>query len=152
MAKLYIRAYKAGRTEIEVKEGEEKLIYWHRPTPKGVTCSDDTLGKPNGWELLTDEVFVVALLKTPGTVSVTSGGVVKEFQAPAGASLHTMGMGVGKQTFKLGRNGTEVFGAVSGRDVVDRCVCGVYNFNAYVGTVPGGAPDGLVDKGAMGAC
>jgi hypothetical protein len=149
MAKPYIAAYKTGATSISITE--EKLVYWYRPTPKGITCSGDNLGKPNGWDLMTDEVFVVALLKTAGTVTVTSGSTTKDFEAPAGASLHKLPMSVGTQKFGLKHGATEVFSATSERDIVDSCPCGIYNFNAYVGTVPAAAPDVLVDNGAIGS-
>ncbi|KAH7084417.1 alpha-1,3-glucanase-like protein [Paraphoma chrysanthemicola] len=147
MAKPYIAAYKAGSTSVSVTE--EKLVYWYRPTPKGITCSGDSLGKPNGWDLMTDEVFVVALLKTAGTVTVTSGSTTKNFEAPAGISLHKLPMGVGSQKFSLKHGATEVFSATSERDIVNTCPCGIYNFNAYVGTVPPAAPDVLVDNSAI---
>jgi hypothetical protein len=147
MAKPYIAAYKAGANSISVTE--EKLVYWYRPTPKGIICSGDTLGKPNGWDLTTDEVFVVALLKTAGTVTVTSGSNTKSFEAPAGASLLKVPMSVGTQRFSLKHGGTEAFSAISERDIVDTCPCGIYNFNAYVGTVPAAAPDVLADFTAI---
>jgi hypothetical protein len=147
MAKPYIAAYKASATSISVTE--EKLVYWYRPTPKGIICNGDTLGKPNGWDLMTDEVFVVALLKTAGTVTVTSGSNSKTFEAPVGASLFKVTMGVGAQKFSLKHGATEVFSATSERDIVDTCPCGIYNFNAYVGTVPAGAPDVLADFTAI---
>ncbi|CAO2653447.1 Nn.00g028580.m01.CDS01 [Neocucurbitaria sp. VM-36] len=147
MAKPYIAAYKAGATAPTISE--EKLIYWYRPTPRDITCSGDNLGKPPGWELLTDEVFVVALLKTAGTVVATSGSNTKEFEAPAGASLHKLPLDVGTQKFTLKRGTTEVMSDTSLRDIVNTCACGIYNFNAYVGTVPAAAPDALVNFDAI---
>ncbi len=144
MAKPFIAAFKEGASSPTITD--EKLIYWYRPTPRDITCPADKLGKPPGWDLLTDEVFVVALLKEPGTVVVTSGSnSTKEFTAPAGASLFKVPMGVGTQNFALKRNSTNVFSETSLRDIVDTCSCGIYNFNAYVGTVPAAAPDNLTD-------
>jgi hypothetical protein len=60
-------------------------------------------------------------------------------------------MSVGTQKFSLTHGATEVFSATSERDIVDSCPCGIYNFNAYVGTVPAAAPDVLVDNGAIGS-
>jgi hypothetical protein len=148
MAKPYIAAFKAGEKKPTITE--EMLVYWYRPTPKDVVCAGDSLGKPNGWDLVTDEVFVVALLKTPGKVTITSGTNTESFDAPAGTSLHKLPLGVGKQTFNLKRSDTEVFSETSLRDVVNTCACGIYNFNAYVGTVPTGPADALVDNGKIG--
>ncbi|OAL47689.1 alpha-1,3-glucanase-like protein [Pyrenochaeta sp. DS3sAY3a] len=147
MAKPYIAAYKAGSTTPTITE--DKLVYWYRPTPKGITCSGDTLGKPPGWDLMTDEVFVVSLLKEAGTIVATSGSNTKEFTAPAGASLHKLPMGVGTQQFTLKRGTTTVMSDTSLRDIVNTCPCGIYNFNAYVGTVPPAPSDVLVDNGAI---
>jgi hypothetical protein len=148
MAKPYIAAFKAGEKAPTITE--EKLVYWYRPTPKDIVCSGDSLGKPKGWELVTDEVFVVAMLKTPGSVTISSGSNTNTFDAPAGASLHKIPLGTGSQKFGLVRSGTEVFSETSLRDVVDSCACGIYNFNAYVGTVPAGPADVLVDNGRIG--
>lgn len=147
MAKPYIAAYKTGGISPNITE--EKLIYWYRPTSKSITCSGDALGKPAGWELMTDEIFVVALLKSPATVEVSSGTNSKRFEAPAGASLHKLAMGVGEQKFALRRGYTQLMADTSLRDVVDTCACGIYNFNAYVGTVPAAAPDVLGDNAAI---
>jgi hypothetical protein len=92
---------------------------------------------------MTDEVFVVSLLKSPATVQVTSGSSSKTFQAQAGASAFAAPMGVGKQQFSLLRNGQTVMSDTSLKDIVDSCICGIYNFNAYVGTVP---PEKTIDK------
>lgn len=147
MAKPYIAAFKTGATTPQITE--EKLVYWYRPTPKDVECSGDSLGRPNGWELMTDEVFIVALLKEAGTVIATSGVNTETFEASAGASLHKLTMGVGAQKFTLRRGDVEVMSDTSLRDIVDTCACGIYNFNAYVGTVPTATSDVLVDNGAI---
>ena len=147
MAKPYIAAYKTGATAPTVSD--EKLVYWYRPTPKGITCSGDTTGKPSGWDLMTDEVFVVALLSSAGTVVATSGSNTTEFEAPAGISLYKLPLGVGTQKFTLKRGTTEVMSETSLRDIVDTCPCGIYNFNAYVGTVPAAASDVLVNNDAI---
>lgn len=145
MAKPFIAAYKSGATSPQITE--EKLVYWYRPMPKGVEGCSDPLGKPDGWDLMTDEVFVVSLLKTAGTVTITSGSNTNSFDAPAGASLHKIPMGVGTQRFALTRGNTEVMSETSQRDIINTCPCGLYNFNAYVGTVPAGREDILVDNG-----
>ncbi|KAF2127686.1 glycoside hydrolase family 71 protein [Dothidotthia symphoricarpi CBS 119687] len=145
MAKPFIAAFKSGATSPTITE--EKLVYWYRPMPKGIEGCTDPLGKPNGWDLMTDEVFVVALLTQAGTVTVTSGPNTKSFEAPAGASLYKVPMGVGTQKFTLTRGSTEVMSDTSLRDILNTCPCGLYNFNAYVGTVPASPADVLVDNG-----
>ncbi|KAI9369142.1 glycoside hydrolase [Aspergillus egyptiacus] len=156
MSRPFIAAYKAGDSSPDAHITTEKLIYWYRPTPRDINCDEtDTTttdgngspdnstgnffrGRPDGWETLRDEVFVVSLLNAAGTVEVVSGGNERKFEAPAGASAFAVEMGVGKQRFALVRDGEMVMGETSLKDVVEECVCGIYNFNAYVGVVPSG--------------
>ncbi|PSN70835.1 glycoside hydrolase family 71 protein [Corynespora cassiicola Philippines] len=161
MAKPFIAAYKAGQKSPASFITEDQLVYWYRPTLKSLDCdaTDTTMedapnpygnyfkGRPDGSDTLEDAVFVVALLKEEGSVTVNSGSVAKTFTAPAGASAWKVEMGVGKQTFSLERGGQQVLSETSARDISDTCPCGIYNYNAYVGTVPAGAPDALDDEG-----
>jgi hypothetical protein len=151
MSRPFIAAYKAGENSPNSHIQDEKLIYWYRPTPRDVECdsTDTTMGgnpdnstgnffrgRPDGWESMQDEVFVVSLLTSPATIQVTSGEVEGSFEAPAGASAFAVEMGVGQQTFSVVRDGETVMSDTSLKDIVDECICGIYNFNAYVGVVP----------------
>ncbi|KAL1884650.1 Protein memo1 [Paecilomyces lecythidis] len=151
MAKPFISAYKAGNTSVNQYITDDQLIYWYRPTPKSINCSstDNTeqgnpnnssgnffRGLPNGYETLEDAVFVVSLLTEPATIKVQSGNNTQTFSAEAGASAFSVPMGVGKQVFSVTRNGQSVLSGTSLKDIVDTCICGIYNFNAYVGTLP----------------
>jgi len=153
MAKPFIAAYKASASSVGPSFiDDDQLIYWYRPTKKTVTCAtDNTMGPPDGYETFEDSVFVVSLLKEAGTVSVSSGDNTKSFEAPAGASAWKLDMGVGKQKFELNRGGQAVLEATSLRDISGDCPCGIYNFNAYVGTVPTGDSDALRPD-ALAAC
>jgi Glycosyl hydrolase family 71 len=143
MAKPYIAAFKAGASSVTNYITTDQLIYWYRPQPKTTNCdATDTcmqpvnnpnyyIGRPNGWETVADNVFVVALLQAPGVLQVTSGGKTSAFNAPAGASSFAVPMGIGKQMFSLTRDSKTVLSATSLKDIIDGCVCGLYNFNAY---------------------
>lgn len=163
MSKPFIAAYKNGDKSPDKYITEEKLIYWYRPTPRNINCdsTDTTMdgspnnssgnffrGRPNGWESLQDAVFVVSLLKSPGTIQVASGQNSQKFDAPVGASAFTVPMGVGQQKFALVRDGKTVLSDTSLKDIVNTCICGIYNFNAYVGTVP--APSTIDKLGPAG--
>ncbi|KAG9239015.1 putative alpha-1,3-glucanase/mutanase [Amylocarpus encephaloides] len=157
MAKPYIAAYKAGAMSPDAYIKEDKLVYWYRPTLKSINCdsTDTTMasandntgnyfqGRPDGSASMADAVFVVAMLKEAGTVTVTSGKKTQKFNAPAGATAFQAEMQVGKQSFSLERGGKSVISGTSLRDISDVCPCGLYNFNAFVGTVPDGTPDSL---------
>lgn len=164
MAKPYIAAFHAGSKTVDSHIESDQLIYWYRPTLKSASCgSTDNCeqpwpsptpnpnyftGKPNGYDTMEDSVFVIALLTSPGIVTVTSGANGPEtFPAPAGASSWQVGMGTGKQSFSLTRNGQTILSGDSLKDIISDCVCGIYNFNAYVGTLPAGASDPLSADG-----
>lgn len=157
MAKPFIAAYKAGSKSVDRYIEKDQIIYWYRPTLKSANCdsTDNTMkqvsnpsenfvqGRPNGADTLSDSVFVVALLKEPGTVKVSSGSNSKMFEAQAGANAWAVDMGTGKQTFSLTRGGNTVLSGTSPKDISADCICGIYNFNAYVGTLPAGESDAL---------
>ncbi|KAL8881909.1 MAG: hypothetical protein Q9198_000984 [Flavoplaca austrocitrina] len=157
MAKPFIAAYKAGAKSVNKYIEKDQIVYWYRPSLKSANCdsTDNTMkavsnptenffqGRPNGADTMSDSVFVVALLKEPATVEVSSGKSKKTFTAQAGANAWAAPMGVGKQTFSLIRGGNSVLSGTSPRDISADCICGIYNFNAYVGTLPAGQPDAL---------
>lgn len=166
MAKPYIAAFHAGSKTVDSHIERDQLVYWYRPTIKSASCdSTDNCeqpwpsptpnpnyftGKPNGYDTMEDSVFVVALLTSPGTVTVTSGNKGPQtFNAPAGASSWQAVMGTGTQSFSLTRNGQTVLSGNSLKDIISDCVCGIYNFNAYVGTFPAEASDPLSSDGLI---
>ncbi|KAF8152842.1 glycoside hydrolase family 71 protein [Mycena galopus ATCC 62051] len=131
VAKVYISAFKSGASSPTVTTDE--LVYYYRPTPKGVSCSDPNAGQPTGYEYDDDSVFVIAMLASAGTVTITSGSNAPvEFQLPAGVTTIAAPMGLGTQTFALSSS-TASFSGNGGLQITDQCT--VYNFNAYVGSV-----------------
>lgn len=60
-------------------------------------------------------------------------------------------MGIGRQDFSLQREGKVVFSETSPRDVEDKCPCGIYNYNAYVGTVPCEETVNVLESAGMGS-
>ncbi|KAK5082398.1 hypothetical protein LTR05_007545 [Lithohypha guttulata] len=133
MARPYIAAYKAGATSVANYITQDQLFYWYRPQPMTANCdSTDTcwqgpeggdyyIGRPNGYQTVTDSVFVVALLRSAGTVQVTSGNNVRSFSASPGATSFTVPMGVGQQKFSLTQGGTTVLSGTSLKDIIDGC-------------------------------
>jgi hypothetical protein len=166
MARPFIQAYKAGSSTVMQYLTSDQIIYWYRITPKALNCdaTDTTMqpannasgnyfeGRPDGYQSMADNVFVVTLLPTAGTVVVNSGGTAYTYNAPAGASALSVPFHVGSQSFTLIRSARTVMSATSLKTIQNTCPCGLYNFNAYVGTVPPGArdvlqPDGLTNFG-----
>lgn len=137
-------------------------MYWYRRTLASLDCdATDTTsgrpannasgnyfeGRPDGWQTMPDVVYVASFLKSPGTITVTSGGQTRTESAPAGAHIFTVPADVGQQKFGLVRGGATVMQETSLMDISNVCPCGLYNFNAYVGTVPHGPSDPLVGGG-----
>ncbi|KAJ7807622.1 glycoside hydrolase [Mycena olivaceomarginata] len=129
VAQLYISAFKSGASTPTTNE----LVYYYRPMPKDAPCSDTIALQPNRFEDDDDMIFVIALLKSAGTVTITSGSNTPvQFQLDA--SIHTVAapMGVGTQTFALSSSTANLSG--NGElQITNECT--VYNFNAYVGKV-----------------
>jgi len=131
IAAVYIAAFKSGSGSPVINN--EELVYYYRPSPKNAVCSD-SVPKPTGSDFDTDQVFVIAMLKSPGTVVITSGNNIPvPINVPAGITTVSAPMGVGTQTFALSRNNVNVFSGNGGLGISNDCT--VYNFNAYVGTV-----------------
>ncbi|KAF3386810.1 Mutanase [Penicillium rolfsii] len=177
LSKPFIEAFKAGASSITSYIKSDQLIYWYRPAPRDVNCdSTDTcmvpannasgnyfLGRPDGWQSMEDSVFVVSLLTAPASVHVNSGGTVYTYDVPAGASARAIPMSIGVQSYSVSRNGQTILSGTSLKPIINSCVCGLYNFNAYgesilksivvatlretLGTLPAGFSDPLQADG-----
>ncbi|KOS19884.1 Glucan endo-1 [Escovopsis weberi] len=162
LATPFIAAYKNKDTNVANYITADKIVYWYRRNLNSINCdaTDTTFGRPadnssgnyfegrpNGWETMPDEVYVAALLKTAGTVTVVSGGQSSSFDLPAGASAFSVPANLGHQAFSLSRGGSTVMSSTSLMDITNICPCGLYNYNAYVGTVPAGFSDPLQPDG-----
>ncbi|KAL7817948.1 carbohydrate-binding module family 24 protein [Trichoderma aethiopicum] len=162
LAKPFIAAFKNGDTDVSKYIEDEHVVYWYRRNLKSLNCdaTDTTFnapannasgnyfeGIPNGWQTMDDDVYVVTLLKSSASLSVTSGGNSRSFNVPAGATLNTVPAGLGKQSFAVSRNGQNILSGTSLMDITDVCNCGIYNFNAFVGELPAGPRDVLGHDG-----
>ncbi|EPS31664.1 putative alpha-1,3-glucanase [Penicillium oxalicum 114-2] len=161
LSKPFIAAFKAGATSVNKYIDEDLLIYWYRPTLRDTNCdSTDTcmvpanndsgnyfLGRPNGWETMQDSVFVVSLLTAPALIQIDSGGTLFSYNAPAGALAQAIPMHIGTQSFSMIRHGKAILSGSSLKPIISECVCGLYNFNAFVGTLPPGPRDALQPDG-----
>lgn len=103
---------------------------------------DYFLGRPDGWQSVRDSVFVVSLLHSPASIQISSGGSLYQYAAPAGASSHEAPMSPGEQSFSVSRDGTTILAGASLKPIIDGCVCGLYNFNAYGNPVIHKPPSG----------
>ncbi|KAI0974725.1 glycoside hydrolase family 71 protein [Xylaria arbuscula] len=162
MAVPFIAAFKAGASDPAPYITDDKIVYWFRPTLKDLDCdaTDTTLvdvpdnssgnyfkGRPNGWETMQDEVFVVTLLTEAASLTMNVAGNSVTVDVPAGAAINTIGMAPGDVSFSLSRGGATVLQGTSPMKILDHCPCGIYNFNPYSGTIPVGEADELLPAG-----
>ncbi|KAJ5718656.1 alpha-1-3-glucanase/mutanase [Penicillium malachiteum] len=161
ISKPFIAAFKDGASSPDSYITDDQLIYWYRPAPRDQNCdATDTcmvpanngsgnyfIGRPDGWQSMQDSVFVVTLLKSPASIEVNSGGTVYTYNASAGAHAQAVPMHVGAQAFSVSRGGQKVLSGTSLKPIIAGCVCGLYNFNAYVGSLPPGFNDPLQPDG-----
>ncbi|KAJ3498334.1 hypothetical protein NLG97_g1206 [Lecanicillium saksenae] len=130
LMKPYIAAYKSGA--VSPTATHDELVYWYRPVPKGIQCTNDKIGRPRGVELFDDVVFASAILTEPAELTVTSGNQPPvTVSVPAGIHTFNFTMGVGEQKFSVTRGGTTILGGSGGKQIQQ--FCETYNFNAYVG-------------------
>jgi glucan endo-1,3-alpha-glucosidase len=135
LAKLYIAAYKAGMTSVDVSLiQEDQVMYWYRTAPKGAIASSDPLPPPRGRDLVNDVVFVVTALKEPGQLKVTSGPTVTTVGVGAGVAITWATMGVGTQSFEVSRNGATVLQGTATKQITSSP--SIYNFNVFTGVFP----------------
>lgn len=161
MAVPYIAALKDGASDVAPYIIEDKVVYWYRPTLKGLDCdaTDTTMGeadnstgnyfngRPDGYETAEDKVYVVTLLTEAATIEMSAGGNSQTAEAPVGASIHSVDMAPGQVSFRLVRGGSAVLEGASDMEILDHCPCGIYNFNPFVGTLPAGDADALLPEG-----
>ncbi|GMF73179.1 unnamed protein product [Aspergillus oryzae] len=130
--KPYIKAYKSGAMAPIIEQDE--LVYWYRPTPKNVACTNDPLPQPNGVNMLHDSVFVATMLTKPATLTVTSGSNPPvSIEVPAGIVTSNISMGVGVQKFSVARGGQSIMSGQGGLEIKDNCRH--WNYNVYTGSV-----------------
>lgn len=136
MAKPYIAAYKAGaKSEVDYI-ADEMITYWYRPHPRTTYCPFDSAGVPElAVQWAADAVFAATSLRTPATLTVTSGNASVTQVMQAGINYASVPMRLGSPTFQLERNGTTIASGTGGRAITDTCFEGIYNFNAYTGSI-----------------
>ncbi|KAJ7898666.1 glycoside hydrolase, partial [Mycena olivaceomarginata] len=144
IAQVYISAFKAGASTPTVTVQmppfltckfnllqTDKLVYYYHPTPKSAACSDNIALQPNRFQDNADSVFIIAMRKSTGTVTIISGSTCmpRTFQLATGMNTIVAPMGLGVQSFAL--SSTANLSGTGGLQITNQCT--VYNFNVYVG-------------------
>lgn len=128
----FVKAYKAGSSSPVISK--DNIVYWYRTQSVNAQCNDAT-GRPEGYQYVSDTLFVVTLLTSPAQLVVTSGGQSSTFNVATGAVMSKVAIRAGQQSFSLKRNGLTVLSRTSTRLFTTNCPSNVYNFNVYVGTI-----------------
>jgi glucan endo-1,3-alpha-glucosidase len=116
---------------------EETIVFWYRSHSKSAIASADPLPPPTDPTWPDDNLEVVALLQSPGTIVVNSGSNSQSYAAVAGFNQFTLeAFSEGAQVVELVRDG-EVVACGTGSIPINNDI-ELYNFNAVVGqTSPG---------------
>ena len=129
----------------KVKPGEDKIVYWYRNAPAhagsthatgNASPSDiNTGGYQNRYpvaEMLEDQVFTIALLSQPGSISISIGDNPAPNSKGLKAGINFIAKPFNGQTGDVRvRSSTGVRGV--GRGIESAPANGVANFNAWVG-------------------
>jgi glucan endo-1,3-alpha-glucosidase len=135
----FISKYKTGNGQIS----RDIVVYWYRPFLKGAVASNDPLGQPyvanqdtsrssyTPSQVLQDNVYILSILTSPGTLVVANGGTNVTQNVPAGANLFAAKLNTGTQAVTLYRNNGVV--CSSKGDVSVENNPSAYNYNVFVG-------------------
>ncbi|KAF2479361.1 glycosyl hydrolase family 71-domain-containing protein [Neohortaea acidophila] len=140
----YKHAYNSANPAPSVPVGQDKIVFWYRTSPAASGSTDctgncaqssiNTGGYQTGYppsQILEDNIFAIALLSYPASVSIAIGNNVITFpNVPAGINLvnRTFGGFTGPVTVKSSS------GAIgTGVNITSAPASGVANFNAFVG-------------------
>ena len=99
--------------------------------------SSDPLPAPTSFDFADDIIQVIAILSSPGTIVVHTGGNSQSFSGVTGFNQFSVDFAEGQQSVELVRDGVSVACGVG--EVPISSAITTYNFNAAVGkAVPGG--------------
>jgi len=126
----YIEAYRNGQDQPNINK--DKLFFWYRPHSKNAGCGDG-YGKPQRWELVDDNVYVVVFSTSNGELIVNTGGQQRQFQVQAGVNKIQTPFATGQQSFEFKRNGQTILSGSGAQPVYGDCPKGIYNFNVVTG-------------------
>ena len=103
MTAIFIKAFKAGETQVSVTPDEEDVFMFYRIQPADSNGYTDTLPLPENVTSIADNVYVVPFLSSEATVSLSSGGKPWSMDAPPGVSKGMMAFSQGSQTLTASR-------------------------------------------------
>ena len=107
MAKIFIKAYKAGLTEINVTPDEDDVFFMYRTQPVDSTGIQDTAywqqGLSKNASSCKDNVYIFSFLTSPATIYLKSGEMSYLSKAPAGMGKSFVPFHLGTQSISASR-------------------------------------------------
>ena len=103
MTTIFIKAFKAGATQVTVTPDEEDVFMFYRIQPVATNGHSDFLPLPENSTSLADNVYIVPFLASPATVYLESGGKTTSMQAGVGVSKAGVPFQMGNQTITASR-------------------------------------------------
>jgi hypothetical protein len=64
------------------------VFVFYRASSKNAIAPNDTLGPQTNCQAMDDNIYVVALLRSPATITITTGPLARDFTATAGLSYN----------------------------------------------------------------
>ena len=110
MTKIFTKAFKAGKTSVQVDKEDEDVFMFYRTQPAFTNGVDKTLPLPEYVEFLQDDVFVVPFLNDSATITLSSGlNDPVSFVALPGVSEKGIRWSLGDQSLTATRKGDADF-------------------------------------------
>ena len=109
MTSFFVKAFKAGQTQITVDPSEEEVFMFYRLQPVNTMGSDPSY-PDNAWPLpknasyIQDNVYIVSFLASDATIHLSSGGQPWQMDASAGVSKGTVAFTIGDQILTASRD------------------------------------------------
>ncbi len=109
MTSFFIKAFKAGQTQVTVDPGEEDVFMFYRLQPVSAMGSssnypDNTWPLPKNASYIQDNVYIISFLASDATVHLSSGGKPWQMDARAGVSKGTVAFSLGDQILTASRD------------------------------------------------
>lgn len=131
-SKYFIQWFKSGA---KPKILRDELYYFYRLHSKDIAVPIDItmpeVGKPKGYEGLSEKVFISTFLTAPAILNVDSGGVETSVTVDAGVHNIAVNSHKGHQRFRLIRGSSTIFDKVGEYEITDN---GDSRFNYFSGS------------------
>ena len=131
LTKYYATAFKTGSYPAITKD---TIVMWSRPHPHDATASDDSVGKPTGWDSTEDYLYAVILSQADAIVTLTSGSFSQSFSVSTGLTKLKMPSSTGSISGQISRSNSVVASYHAGSAFYYTESPKTYNYNYIVGS------------------